>query len=104
MLLRFQDSVRGSAKFAEPYMFFIFLLKIIDPTNTQLFNSFIKKLAKQNNAIIMSSHNLESVAALCTRVVFLHNGKLVELSDTSDSLQEKYNELFGVPGGFDYEN
>ncbi len=52
----------------------------------------------------MSSHNLESVAALCTRVVFLHNGKLVELSDTSDSLQEKYNELFGVPGGFDYEN
>ncbi|WP_303754135.1 ATP-binding cassette domain-containing protein [Enterococcus sp. S86.2] len=85
-------------------LFFDEPLNGLDPTNTQLFNSFIKKLAKQNKAIIMSSHNLESVAALCTRVVFLHNGKLVELSDTSDSLQEKYNELFGVPGGFDYEN
>lgn len=84
-------------------LFFDEPLNGLDPTNTQLFNSFIKKLAAQNKAIVMSSHNLESVAALCTRVVFLHEGKLLELTDSSESLQEKYNELFGVPGGFDCE-
>lgn len=81
------------------FLFFDEPLNGLDPTNTQLFNSFIKKLTGQNKAIIMSSHNLDSVAALCTRVAFLHEGKLLELADTSDNLQAKYNELFGVPTG-----
>ncbi|MCC9273626.1 MAG: ATP-binding cassette domain-containing protein [Enterococcus aquimarinus] len=66
----------------------------LDPTNIQLFNALIQSFVKRGKTIIMSSHNLGNVAELCTKVAFLHEGKLHETNSVTEDLQEQYNQLF----------
>lgn len=72
----------------------------LDPTNTQLFNSLIQSFAKRGKTIIMSSHNLGNITELCTKVAFLHEGKLHETNSVTKNLQEQYNQLFNSPEVF----
>jgi len=39
--------------------------------------SLIQELAKRGKTVLFSSHELETVERLCSRVVILHHGKIV---------------------------
>lgn len=49
----------------------------LDPINTQLIREIILELRAQGKAIIMTSHQLALVEALCDRIAMIHNGRVV---------------------------
>lgn len=49
----------------------------LDPINTQLIREIILELRAQGKAIIMTSHQLTLVEALCDRIAMIHNGRVV---------------------------
>ncbi|MBQ9795529.1 MAG: ABC transporter ATP-binding protein [Clostridia bacterium] len=58
--------------------------------------NFMKDYAKQGNAVLFSSHNLDIVQKICDRAIIINNGNLVanlnieELEKTSNFELEKY--------------
>lgn len=64
-------------------------------TSLNLLN-YMKEYAKQGNAVLFSSHNLDIVQKICDRTIIINNGNLVanlnieELEKTSDFELEKY--------------
>ena len=57
----------------------------LDPTQIQQMRSLIRELA-QEATVILSTHILQEVQAVCERVLIMRNGKLV-IDSTMDSLQ-----------------
>jgi len=57
---------------------------------------YMKNYAREGNAVLFSSHNLDIVQKICDRAIIINNGKLVanlnidELEKTSDFELEKY--------------
>jgi ABC-2 type transport system ATP-binding protein len=49
----------------------------LDPVNTQLVREIILELRQQGKAIIMTSHQLALVEALCDRIAMIHHGRVV---------------------------
>ncbi len=49
----------------------------LDPINTQLIREIILELRTQGKAIIMTSHQLALVEAMCDRIAMIHNGRVV---------------------------
>ena len=60
---------------------------VLDPKQIIEVRSLIKKLGRQHT-VILSSHILSEVQAICDRIIVLNNGKLVADS-TADSLGER---------------
>ena len=58
----------------------------LDPDMAHQVRDFVKKQQKEYGmSIIYTSHNMDEVAAVCDRVMFLNHGKIVAL-DTPDNL------------------
>jgi len=58
----------------------------LDPDMAHQVREFVKKQQKEYGmSIIYTSHNMDEVAAVCDRVIFLNHGKIVAL-DTPDNL------------------
>ncbi|MEE9334914.1 MAG: ABC transporter ATP-binding protein [Granulosicoccaceae bacterium] len=59
----------------------------IDPPNVKIIRDLIREQAS-NATFIISSHNLDELEKLCTSVVYLENGKLVQMGpiDASDDV------------------
>lgn len=58
----------------------------LDPDMAHQVRDFVKKQQKEfGMSIIYTSHNMDEVAAVCDRVIFLNHGKIVAL-DTPDNL------------------
>ena len=51
----------------------------LDPVNIQLVRDIILELRNQGKAIIMTSHQLAQVEALCDRIAMIHHGRVVLL-------------------------
>jgi ABC-2 type transport system ATP-binding protein len=49
----------------------------LDPVNTQLVREIILELRRQGKAVIMTSHQLALVEALCDRIAMIHHGRVV---------------------------
>jgi len=49
----------------------------LDPVNTRLVKSIIDELRQANKAVIMSTHQMYQVEALCNRIVLIDNGRSV---------------------------
>jgi len=58
----------------------------LDPKQIIEIRTFIKKLGK-NHAVILSSHVLPEVQAVCDRIVIINNGRIVA-DDTANNLSE----------------
>ena len=49
----------------------------LDPVNAQLVRDIILELRNQGKAVIMTSHQLSLVEALCDRIALIHHGRVV---------------------------
>ncbi len=59
----------------------------LDPNQIIEIRNLIKELGKEKT-VILSSHILQEVSALCSRIIIINEGKLVAV-DTKESLMEK---------------
>ena len=57
-----------------------------------MLRSLIQELAARGKVVLFSSHELETVERVCSRVVILHKGRVV----ANDSI-EKLRELMSLP-------
>ena len=67
----------------------------LDPTSRKVLNNLLSNLNKVNNTtMIISSHDLNNVVDICTRVAILENGKIIKdipvLDKTYDELQQYF--------------
>lgn len=63
----------------------------LDPKQIIEMREFIRSLS-QNHTVILSSHILSEVSAVCDRIMIISNGKLVA-SDSTDDLMRKMSEV-----------
>lgn len=64
----------------------------LDPTNVYVFNRLLSHARENGHCILMSSHNLTNAADICTRVLFLKNGAIVE--DVSDKQEKELDAIY----------
>ena len=64
----------------------------LDVTSILIVRSLLKSLAAQGKAVLYSSHVLEVVEKICSRVLIIHKGKLV-----ADDSMEKMRQLMQLP-------
>ena len=53
------------------------------------------ELIKGGTTVLYVSHSLESIQELCTRVVWLEHGKVVEIGDTTKVCKKYYKSQMG---------
>jgi len=69
----------------------------LDPTSQYRLRTIIKEFSEQNNStVLISSHDLNHVAELCTRIVILEKGKIVDDVKTSSETMAKLENYFSV--------
>ena len=56
----------------------------LDPVNTRLLKDMIRDLAQQGKTIILSTHRMEQVEALCDTITLIHQGSNVLSGSVSD--------------------
>ena len=61
----------------------------LDPLMESVFQDEIKAIKKQNKTVLLSSHILAEVEALCDHITIIRNGKTVE-SDTLIDIRKKH--------------
>lgn len=59
----------------------------LDPNQREEIRTLIKGLAKEDKAILISTHVMQEVKAMCSKVIVINNGKLVAQGDP-DSLSK----------------
>lgn len=74
----------------------------LDPTNVYLFNQLLEHAKNNGHCILMSSHNLTNISEICTRVLFLKQGIIIEDISTEEEqdLDTIYQQLFFTREGF----
>ena len=69
----------------------------LDPTSRKILINLLKYLNKRNNTtMIISSHDLNNVTDVCTRIAVLENGKIVNDKPVSDATFTELEEYFEV--------
>ncbi|MBN1116748.1 MAG: ATP-binding cassette domain-containing protein [Bacteroidales bacterium] len=59
----------------------------LDPNQLVEVRALIKKISK-NKTVLLSTHILQEVEAICDRVLMIHNGKIVKDASTSEILKQ----------------
>ena len=62
-----------------------------DPVNAELIRSEILRLKEEGATIILSTHNMESVEALCDEIALINKAKLV-ITGGTDEIRRRYGE------------
>ena len=62
-----------------------------DPVNAELIRKEILRLKDEGATIILSTHNMESVEALCENIALINNGRLVVCGGT-DEIRRRHGE------------
>lgn len=72
----------------------------LDPLVRQVVMELIREAAKAGATVLLSSHDLSEVAAVCGRAAILRRGRLVELAPISDIVQkgERHLKVWFVKG------
>ena len=65
----------------------------LDPLIRQIVLDLIREAAEQGTTILLSSHDLAEVAAICQRAAILREGRLVELAPISKIVQQGQRQL-----------
>ena len=52
-------------------------------------------MIKGGKVVLYVSHSLESIKDLCSRVIWLEHGKIVEIDDTGDICNKYYKSQMG---------
>jgi ABC-2 type transport system ATP-binding protein len=76
----------------------------LDANTAMVIKELLKKLAAQGRTIMFSSHILEVVERICTRIVIINNGRFVAsgtaaeicAASSADSLEDAFRRLTGV--------
>jgi len=56
----------------------------LDPINAQLVKDILSALQKEGKTIVLSTHQMNQVEALCMRIALIHRGRLVLYGDLAD--------------------
>ena len=56
----------------------------LDPVNVELIKSLIQELREQGKTIVLSTHQLNMVEALCDRIVLINHGRVVLYGDLAE--------------------
>lgn len=73
---------------------FLFLDEVtngLDPTNAKILKDMILEFKKQGGTVLLTTHLMGDVEALCDHVAFIKDGKIIE-SETPRKLKLKYGE------------
>jgi ABC-2 type transport system ATP-binding protein len=72
----------------------------LDPLVRQVVMELIREAARDGATVLLSSHDLSEVAAVCGRAAILRRGRLVELAPISDIVQkgERHLKVWFVKG------
>ena len=62
-----------------------------DPVNAELIRKEILRLKEEGATVILSTHNMESVEALCDEIALINNARLV-VSGGTDEIRRRYGE------------
>ena len=62
-----------------------------DPVNIDLIRSEIKRFKSEGRAILISTHNMNSVEAICDRAILINNGEVL-LKGSIDELRNQHKE------------
>ena len=65
----------------------------LDPLIRQVVMELIREAAHQGATVLLSSHDLSEIAAVCERAAILREGRLVELSSISQIVQQGQRQL-----------
>ena len=71
----------------------------LDPNQIEEIRNLIKKLGKQKT-VMMSTHIMQEVEAICDRVIIINQGKIVA-DDTSEHISESQDNQFVIRVEFD---
>ncbi len=61
----------------------------LDPVNTELIRQMLLDLRSQGKAIIMSTHQMHQVEAMCDHIVLIHHGKII-LDGAVDEVRRRF--------------
>jgi ABC-2 type transport system ATP-binding protein len=70
----------------------------LDPVNAQLVRQIILELRDQGKAVIMTSHQLALVEALCDRIALIHHGRVVLQGSVSQVRRQFATNLLRLKG------
>jgi ABC-2 type transport system ATP-binding protein len=70
----------------------------LDPVNIQLVRDIILELRDQGKAIIMTSHQLAQVEALCDRIAMIHHGRVVLLGTVAEVRRQFASNILRLSG------
>ncbi len=76
----------------------------LDPVNAQLVRQIILELCDQGKAVIMTSHQLALVEALCDRIALIHHGRVVLQGSVSEVRRQFATNIVRVKGNGVLEN
>jgi ABC-2 type transport system ATP-binding protein len=65
----------------------------LDPLVSQTVHDLIREAAEDGATVLLSSHDLSEVSAVCGRAAILRHGRLVELSQISEIVQQGQRQL-----------
>lgn len=73
---------------------FLFLDEVtngLDPTNANIIKNIIRDFKNEGKTVLLTTHLMGDVEALCDQVAFIKNGEIIE-TDTVKNLKLKYGE------------
>ena len=69
----------------------------LDPTSRQILSNLLTEMnQKHGTTMIISSHDLDNVVDVCTRIAILEDGKIVEDNEKTESTYQELKEYFEV--------
>lgn len=60
----------------------------LDVMSTRALREFLRKLRLQGKCVVLSTHIMQEVAALCDRIVIIANGKVAAVGSTEQLLEQ----------------
>lgn len=75
----------------------------LDPVNTRLVKEIIEELRQEGKAIIMSTHQMYQVEALCSRIVLINKGETVLYGEVKSIKQDFAGNSVTIEGEADFD-
>jgi ABC-type multidrug transport system ATPase subunit len=67
----------------------------LDPDGRFILRDMINDFMKNNNIVILSTHDILEVTRMCTRVIFMKTGKIIGIFDPRvEDVEVKYKEIY----------
>lgn len=76
----------------------------LDPVNTRLIKEIIEEQAASGCAVIMSTHQMYQVEALCARIALINRGRTVLYGGVRDIKRDFSGNALSIRGHGDFEN